>query len=277
MTLATLQQVLEPASQQGYCVAGLVVSGWEEARAYTRAAIAENVPVILQAGPSCRAHTPLPILAAMFRNLAENAPIPVVAHLDHGYTVDECQQAIDCGFTSVMIDGSKLPLRDNIKITQTVVKRAHAAGVSCEGEIGFVGRTAGNESVPTNADEARLFATETNVDAMAVSVGTTHLQQTQKAMIDLSALAAIQSATPHTPLVLHGASGIPYAMRQHLARQTNVCKMNIGTELRMVFGKTLHATIQANPDMFDRTQLLRPVEEPIEQATRHVLQNLKAA
>ncbi|HIC64794.1 MAG TPA: class II fructose-bisphosphate aldolase, partial [Paracoccus sp.] len=101
MTLATLSQVLQPALRDGYAVAGLVTLGWEDMRAYVAAAEAEGVPVILQAGPSCREHTPLPVLGAMFRHLAEHASIPVVAHLDHGYSSDECRMAIDAGFTSV--------------------------------------------------------------------------------------------------------------------------------------------------------------------------------
>ena len=88
MTLATLKQVLKPAQSGGYAVAGLVTLGWEDMRAYVAAAEQENVPVILQAGPSCRAHTPLPILGKMFRHLAEEASVPVVAHLDHGYTFE---------------------------------------------------------------------------------------------------------------------------------------------------------------------------------------------
>ena len=95
MSLATLSEVLQPALKHGYAVGGLVCLGWEDMRAYVAAAEAENAPVILQAGPGCRAHTPLPVLGAMFRNLAENASVPVVAHLDHGYTYEECREAED--------------------------------------------------------------------------------------------------------------------------------------------------------------------------------------
>ena len=102
MSLATLSDVLQPALKGGYAVGGLVTLGWEEMRAYVAAAEAENVPVILQAGPGCREHTPLPVLAAMFRTLAEGASVPVVAHRDHGYSFEECRIALACGFTSVM-------------------------------------------------------------------------------------------------------------------------------------------------------------------------------
>ena len=139
MTLATLKQVLKPAQSGGYAVAGLVTLGWEDMRAYVAAAEQENVPVILQAGPSCRAHTPLPILGKMFRHLAEGASVPVVAHLDHGYTFEECQEALESGFTSLMFDGSRKALAQNIDETAAIVELAQSAQISCEGEIGFVG------------------------------------------------------------------------------------------------------------------------------------------
>ena len=143
---ATLAEVLQPALAGGYAVAGLVVLGWEDAVAYVAAAEAEGRAVILQAGPGARAHTPLPILAAMFRHLADHASVPVVAHLDHGRDLDEVRQALDCGFTSVMYDGSALALAENIARTAEVVALAHAAGVSVEAELGFVGYAGGQVS-----------------------------------------------------------------------------------------------------------------------------------
>ncbi len=100
MTLATLSQVLQPALTGGYAVGGLVTLGWEDMRAYVDAAEAEGIPVILQAGPSCRAHTPLSVLGKMYRTLAETVSVPVVAHLDHGYTFDDCRAALDAFLTS---------------------------------------------------------------------------------------------------------------------------------------------------------------------------------
>ncbi len=143
MTRATLAQVLEPALRQGHAVAGLVCLGWEDARAFVTAAELEGAPVILQAGPGARAHTPLPVLGAMFRHLADSVTVPVVLHLDHGRSLDEARTAIDQGFTSVMFDGSDLPLAENIRLTREIARLAHDKGVSCEGEIGFVGYAGG--------------------------------------------------------------------------------------------------------------------------------------
>ncbi|MEK6217461.1 MAG: class II fructose-bisphosphate aldolase [Boseongicola sp.] len=276
MTLATLTDVLQPALRDGCAVGGLVCLGWEDMRAYVRAAEAEGLPVILQAGPSCRKHTPLPVLGKMFRHLGEGASVPVVAHLDHGYTAEECREAIDSGFTSVMFDGSRLSLTENIDATSQIVEMAHASGVSCEGEIGFVGYATGEASTGTDPDEAATFARLTSVDAMAISVGNVHLQQNKEGGLDDSRIRAIEAVT-QVPLVIHGGSGVPSAQRSHLARASRICKFNIGTELRMVFGQALREATTADPELFDRVGLLSQVEAPIETAARNVLKAIGPA
>lgn len=273
MTLATLSEVLQPALTGGYAVAGVVVLGWEDARAYVAAAEAERAPVILQAGPGCRAHTPVPVLAAMLRHLAETASVPVVVHLDHGYSVDECREAIEHGFSSVMFDGSKLPLGENIAQTAAIAEMAHGAGVSVEGEIGVVGYSRGAASTGTNPTEAAKFALETGVDAMAVSIGNVHLQQTQGASVDMDLLRSIEAGS-NLPLVLHGGSGIPAVLRRELALKSKVCKFNVGTELRQVFGASLRSKMQKDPSEFDRIKLLSAVEAPLRIAARGIIANL---
>lgn len=275
MTLVTLAQVLQPALKGGYAVPGLVCLGWEDMRAFVAAAEAERAPIILQAGPGCRAHTPLPLLGRMFRHLAEQASVPVVAHLDHGYTLEECRAALDAGFTSVMVDGSKLPLQANIDLTAAVAELAHAAGASCEGEIGFVGYAGGAASAGTVPDEAARFALETGVDAMAISIGNVHLQQDAGQGLDLDRLRAIEALTP-VPLVIHGGSGVPTAERAALAATSNICKFNIGTELRMVFGTALRAALARAPSQFDRIEILRATEAPMTAAAQAVIRNLGA-
>lgn len=270
MTLATLAEVLQPALTGRYAVAGLVTLGWEDMRAYVAAAEAEGCPVILQAGPSCRAHTPLPILGKMFRHLADAASVPVVAHLDHGYTMEECRAALDAGFTSIMFDGSRKPLAQNIDETAAIAQMAHAAGMSCEGEIGFVGYAGGENSAGTDPDEAARFARETAVDAMAISVGNVHLQQDKEGGLNLARIRAIEAITD-VPLVIHGGSGVPLAQRQMLATTSAVCKFNIGTELRMAFGTALREAVNADPDRFDRISILKETHDPLVTATRNVL------
>ncbi|OJI92756.1 fructose-bisphosphate aldolase class II [Planktotalea frisia] len=274
MTLATLAQVLQPALKGGYAVGGLVTLGWEDMRAFVAAAEAENCAVILQAGPGCRAHTPLPVLGKMFRHLAEGASVPVVAHLDHGYTYDECSEALDSGFTSLMFDGSRTALKQNIADTLKIAEMAHSAGISCEGEIGFVGYSNGEQSAGTDPEEAAIFARETGVDGMAISVGNVHLQENKEGGLDEARIAAIQALTD-VPLVIHGGSGVPVEQRARLAKSTNICKYNIGTELRMAFGAAMRAAVNSDPDRFDRVTILKDTHDPMVTAARRVLQALK--
>jgi fructose-bisphosphate aldolase class II len=275
MPLVTLKDVLQPALKGGYAVGGLVTLGWEDMRAYVAAAEALGCPVILQAGPGCRAHTPLPVLGKMFRHLAEGAGVPVVAHLDHGYTFEECQEALDSGFTSLMYDGSRKPLAQNIDETARIAQMAHAAGISCEGEIGFVGYADGENSAGTDPEEAAIFARDSGVDAMAISVGNVHLQQDKQGGLDMPRIRMIEAVTD-VPLVIHGGSGVPVAQRRELALESKVCKFNIGTELRMAFGAALRKAVNADPDRFDRVSILKETHDPVVAAAMDVLRAFKA-
>ncbi len=275
MTLATLSEVLQPASRDGYAVPGLVCLGWEDMRAYAMAAEAERAPVILQAGPSCRRHTPLPVLGKMFRHLADSIDVPVVAHLDHGYTLDECREALESGFTSLMFDGSRKPLAQNIEETAQVAAMAHAAGISCEGEIGFVGYSGGEGSAGTDPKEAAIFARDSGVDAMAISVGNVHLQTDHEGGLDEARIRMIEAVT-EVPLVIHGGSGVPYPQRLALSTGSKIAKFNIGTELRMAFGAALRSAINADLARFDRIAILNETHAPVMEAARAVIRGLGA-
>jgi fructose-bisphosphate aldolase class II len=209
----------------------------------------------------------------MFRTLAEQAHVPIVCHVDHATTLDECRAGIDAGFSSVMIDGSRLPVERNIELTSQVIALADKADVSVEGEIGFVGYSAGEASAMTLPDEAAQFDRETGVDALAVSVGNLHLSTERAARIDFERLKAIEAVT-RAPLVLHGGSGIPVAIRQKLARETRVKKFNIGTELRQAFGVALRKSIANDPAEFDRIKLLKQTIAGVKAATMPILSSL---
>lgn len=274
--IATLAEVLGPAVRHGYAVPGLVCLGWEDARAYVRAAEAEGAPVILQAGPGARAHMPVAVWGAMFRALAEGASVPVVAHLDHGMTVEECRVALGEGFTSVMIDGSALPLDQNIALTAEVVALAHAAGASCEGELGVVGYAGGKASLGTDPEEAARFARETGVDALAVSVGNVHLQTGAGQGLDVALIRRIEAVTS-VPLVIHGGSGVPVDQRAMLAAGSRIAKFNIGTELRMAFGAALREAVAKDAERFDRIAILKDTEGPVMEAARAVFRGMGAS
>ena len=270
MSLATLSDVLQPALRNGYAVGGLVTLGWEDMAAYVRAAQTIGVPIILQAGPSCRKHTPLPILGKMFTYLADSVDVPVVAHLDHGYTFEECKIALESGFTSLMYDGSRKPLQQNIDETAAIVEMAHAANISCEGEIGFVGYQNGDLSKGTDPKEAKRFALDTGIDAMAISCGNVHLQENKTGNLDVKIVKEIEKVTD-LPLVIHGGSGVPVDQRKSLARNTNICKFNIGTELRMVFGHALRKAVNNDATRFDRVQIMEETINSVYDATIAVL------
>ena len=272
--LVTLRDTLQKALKHNYAVAGLVTLGWEDMMAYVEAAEQENCPVILQAGPSCRQHTPLPILGKMFNYLAENTSVPVVAHLDHGYSEEECKIAVDNGFSSIMFDGSRNSLNENIDQTAKICELAHTAGISCEGEIGFVGYLGGEGSSGTDPEEASRFAIETNIDAMAISVGNIHLQEKKEGGLDEDRIRAIEEVT-NIPLVIHGGSGVPVAQRAFLSQNSKICKFNIGTELRSSFGNALREAVNKDQNRFDRVQILKDTHEPLVEKTRSVLTAFK--
>ena len=198
--------------------------------------------------------------------------MPVVAHIDHAKGLDECRAGIDAGFTSVMYDGSALPVDENIAASRVVVDLAHRHGVSVEVEIGFVGYDSGASSQMTDPGEAGRLAGESGCDALAISVGNVHLQTEAMAKIDLARLAEIEAVTD-CPLVIHGASGVPADIRRHLALNTAVCKFNVGTELRQTFGATLRRTLADDPGMFDRGQMLRATKPALTAVAAEVMRN----
>ena len=172
-----------------------------------------------------------------------------------------------------MFDGSKLPIEENIKLTKEIVSKAHKYNISVEGEIGFVGYANGKNSKGTDVEEAIKFAKNSNIDAMAISAGNTHLQTSKKANIDFNKIRLIQKKVK-VPLVLHGSSGIPLNQRKKLARNTNVAKLNIGTEIRMVFGESLRKNLKTNKKVYDRIKILNPTIRDLVKVTKKVIKQI---
>jgi len=255
--LVNLATILAPAVDSGYSVACFNVFGWEDAQAVVDAAVQLGAPVILAATLDFRRVMPIDVIAAMLRSLAQRAPVPVCVHLDHTYDPDEVTRAVDVGFTSVMFDGSQLPLEQNIAGTRRVARYAHAAGCSVEAEIGSVPYAQGRAHIRseiTEVGDAVRLAGESGLDAMAVSVGNIHRLSTPSAVIDFARLAQI-SAQVQVPLVIHGTSGI---REQDIARltRTRVAKFNIGTVLRQAFGRGLRETLGRDAERFDRLEIM---------------------
>jgi fructose-bisphosphate aldolase class II len=256
--LVNLATILSPAVDSCYSVACFNVFGWEDALAVVDAAAQLGAPVILAATLDLRKFMPVDVIAVMLRSLAQRAPVPVCVHLDHTYELDEVLRAVDLGFTSVMFDGSQLPLEQNIAGTRRVVKYAHAAACSVEAEIGSVPYAEGRTHIKTELTEvgdAVRFAGETGLDAMAVSVGNVHRLTSPSAVIDFALLGRICGAVT-VPLVIHGTSGIRDQDIARLAR-TRVAKFNIGTVLRQAFGRGLRESLGRHAERFDRLEIMR--------------------
>ncbi len=273
MTAVNLKTLLSKANKSNYAVAGLVVITWEDALAYTEAADQTGIPIILQAGPSCREFTPISILGKMFRYLADQTKTPICCHLDHGFSYQECKEGIDNGFTSVMFDGSKMPLNKNINISSKISNLAHKYNISVEGEIGEVGYFKGKNSKGTDINQVKEYSTKSKVDAMAISVGNTHLQTSKVAKIDYNKILEIQNITK-LPLVLHGSSGISHIIRKKIARKTKVAKFNIGTELRMVACKSLRKSYNKNFNNFDKISIIQPSIKELKKETIKIIKNI---
>ncbi len=256
--LVNLNQVLNGVAQDKRAIPGFNVFGYEDAIAVVKAAEELNAPAILMTNKVAIEHMPINYLGKLLCGIAEDAKVPVCVHLDHATEYEVVVKAILAGFTSIMYDGSQLSLEDNIKKTSEVVKLAHACGVSVEAEIGAVGYNDPNlkiKAVYTEPEEAKVFAEETKVDALAVAVGTLHRMETQDAIIQYERLEAIQKLVK-IPLVIHGSTGVTDEDLEKLTTY-NVAKVNIGTALRMAFGNSLKEEIIKNPKEFDRIKLFK--------------------
>ncbi|QGH33606.1 ketose-bisphosphate aldolase [Gracilibacillus salitolerans] len=274
--LVTLNDFLQQALTNKCAIPAFNVFGYEDAKAVIDAAEEMQSPVILATNKVAIHYMPIDVIGGMLVQMATKARVPVVVHLDHGQDYETVAQAIAAGYSSVMYDGSALPFEENAKNTKDVVKLGHAFGVSVEGEIGSVGysdSTTGSTGSLTDPHEAKAFAEETNVDALAVAVGTTHRMETQSATIEYHLIESIQKYVS-VPLVMHGSTGLPDKDLQQIA-EMNFCKVNIGTAIRMRFGNSLRKEIHEKPNVFDRLELFRIPMHEVKQEAIHKINLLQ--
>jgi ketose-bisphosphate aldolase len=228
--IVDLPQVLVPARRGQYAVGAFNVYNLETVDAVLAAAGELRSPLIIALGERYLKHFPIEAIAAIVKTMAQNIRVPIALHLDHAQKLESIEQAIKAGFTSVMIDGSKLPLAENIAFTKRATALARPHGVSVEAELGRVVRTGVAEAdLFTDPQEARQFIEETKVDALAIAIGTVHGLYKGEPTLDLARLAQIAEKVS-VPLVLHGVSGLP----DHLIKsaiQLGVAKLNVNTEI----------------------------------------------
>jgi ketose-bisphosphate aldolase len=270
--LCSSRSLLVAAAQTSKAVAALNFYNAETLIAHVRAANALGESIILQTTEATINYLGLRMIAGMANAAADQLGHPVALHLDHGNSYELAARCIDYGYTSVMIDGSKLPFDDNCAVTRRVVDLAHAHGVSVEGELGHVGQN--NDSTTTSLftepGDATRFVSETGVDALAVAIGTAHGFYKGEVKLDFGRLKEISAAIPQTPLVLHGGSGVS----ADLLRRSIACgirKVNFGTELKNAFTGAVKASLSSSDDI-DLRRTFAPAISAVEEISRSKIQ-----
>jgi len=307
MPLVTTKKMFEMAYKNGYAVGAFNVNNMEITQGIIEAVAEEKAPLILQVSKGAREYASNSYLTAIM-NVAvkENPGIPIATHLDHGDNFETCKQFVDDGFTSVMIDASKLPFEENISVTKEVVKYAHSHGVVVEAELGQLGGieedVVGVDDVEkhlTDPGQAVEFVKKTGVDSLAVAVGTSHgaykFKTEPKLAIDR--IQQIQDKLPGFPLVMHGSSsvlkefvdlinkyggkmpnamGVPESAISKAAKMA-ICKVNIDTDLRLALTAKIRQVFAEKPGEFDPRKYLGPGRDAIKAMVKHKLHVLGCA
>jgi fructose-bisphosphate aldolase class II len=279
--LATLKSVLAKAQKGKYAVGAFNVNNLEILQAIVAGAAKMKSPVILQTSEGSIAYAGMNYLRCMAMQAAQENKIPIVLHLDHGRDLDIIRAAIKNGYTSVMIDGSHLPLEQNIAVTKKVTQWAHAKGVTVEGELGTIGGAEDKVSARTikytDPDAAHQFVDATGIDALAVAIGTSHgaYKFAGEAKLDIERLKAINKKVS-IPLVLHGASEVPEWLVRTAAQygaklgraegvpedqvkaaiKNGVAKINTDTDIRIAFDAGVREVVATAPEDFDPRHIL---------------------
>jgi fructose-bisphosphate aldolase class II len=302
MPLVTSKEMFKKAYEGGYAIGAFNVNNMEIIQGITEAAKEVNAPLILQVSAGARKYAKHTYLMKLIEAAMEDTGLPICVHLDHGEDFEICKSCIDGGFTSVMIDGSKHPFEENIRLTKQVVDYAHERGVVVEGELG---RLAGIEDAVnvseedatfTDPNQVEEFVKRTGVDSLAIAIGTSHGAYKFKGepRLRFDILEEVQKRLPGFPIVLHGASsvipefvdtinkyggqmpgakGVPEDMLRKAASMA-VCKINIDSDLRLAMTASIRKYFAEHPDHFDPRQYLRPAREAIKELVKNKIVNV---
>ncbi len=264
MTLVGPADLLRDARRQRRGIGAFNVIQLEHAEAYVRAAERTGLPVVLQVSENTvRYHGSLEPIGSACVALARQAQASVVVHLDHAEDRALVTRAVDCGFTSVMFDASRLAYEDNLSRTRDVVTGCHDAGVAVEAELGEVGGKDGAHApgIRTDPGEAVAFVQATGVDSLAVAVGTSHAMADRSAVVDLGLVARLADAVP-VPLVLHGSSGVDDESLAAVVR-AGMTKVNIATRLNQVMTAEVRKRLSCNEGISDPRKYLGPARDAV--------------
>ena len=291
MALVTSNEMFKKAYNGGYAVGAFNVNNMEILQAIVEAASEENAPLILQVSAGARKYARHEYLVKLVEAAVETTNIPIVLHLDHGDSFELCKSCIDGGFTSVMIDGSKYSLEENIALTKKVVEYAHPRGVSVEAELGKLAgvedevNVSEKDAIYTDPGQAKEFVERTGCDSLAIAIGTSHGAYKFKSepKLDFERLEKISKLLPNFPIVLHGASSVPEYLVEYCnkyggqipgakgvpaemlrkAASMAVCKINIDTDLRLAMTGTIRKIFAEKPSEFDPRNYLGPARDEI--------------
>ena len=272
MALVSVDYLLAKAEEQGYAVGAFNCNNMEIVQAIVAAAEAEKSPVIIQASQGAIKYAGLNYIVKLVEVAAESVSVPVALHLDHGTDFQQVIKCIRYGFSSVMIDGSKLPLKENIALTKKVVEIASPLGISVEAELGKIGGTEDDSTVSereamlTDPQEAKIFVEETGVGSLAVAIGTAHGPYKGKPELDFERLKKIRELV-QIPIVLHGSSCVPDEDIRR-AIELGVRKINIDTNIRQAFMQGVKDALAQKPDEIDPRKVLGPARERMTEIVR---------
>jgi len=252
MPLVNPLRFLKKAQNKRLAIGAFNIYNMETIQAVLEGAAEEKAPVIIQITPRTLKYAGIPYVTAMIKAVAQKYDIPIALHLDHCSSYDILAKCIRHGFTSVMVDGSELPYNENVAFTKEVVKFAHAVGVAVEAELGHVGREGNNipigdkrETTMTDPNVAKKFTDDTEIDTLAVAIGTTHGIYKGKPKLDFKRLALIRK-TVDVPIVIHGASGLDDVSITRLIGE-GASKINIATDLKISMATAIRLYFTNNP------------------------------
>ncbi|KMY48602.1 class II fructose-1,6-bisphosphate aldolase [Peribacillus loiseleuriae] len=280
-TIVSMKEMLIKAKEEKYAVGQYNINSFQWAEAILQAAEEERAPVILAASDRLVDYLGgFNMIATMVHRLVEelNITVPVALHLDHGMSVERCKQAIDAGFSSVMIDGSHYPIHENIAMTKQVVEYAHSKQVSVEAEVGTVG---GNEDgliggiTYADPDECLQLVNETGVDALAAALGSVHGLYQGEPKLGFDEMKQISELTK-IPLVLHGGSGIPEYQIQK-AIELGHAKINVNTECLRAWTKAVREVLENDSQVYDARAILTPGKEAVTATVRAKMKEYKTS
>lgn len=296
-----LKKYYQDAINRGYALGAFNFCNLESLKGILDAAQESNSPVIVAVSSSAMKHMGDEYLRNMIIATKQTYSVPCFFHLDHGKDFEICKKAISLGFDSVMIDGSALDFNENIQLTKKVADYAHQYDVQVEGELGRLLGTedehTSNESLYTSPEEALIFVKETNVDSLAIAIGTSHginkFSGEPKLAFDI--LEKIQEKLPSFPFVLHGASsvdiktieninklggqikqakGVPENMLTTACRNYNVCKINVDTDIRMATTLALRKYFFEKPDSVDTKAYFKAAQDNIKNLVTYKIKNV---